>query len=121
MSRASPPACCISFPYLGPALIVIGSGLAAFSQFDSALHALAIAGAALLVVGAIGLVLMTWLQGRAARVNAAELFIALLFFGWLWGIWGLLLSAPLVASSRQSATASRCSSRSANCLGVRGC
>jgi predicted PurR-regulated permease PerM len=30
-------------------------------------------------------------------VNAAVLFIALLFFGWLWGAWGLLLGAPLVA------------------------
>ena len=38
-----------------------------------------------------------WLQSRAARVNQAVLFIALLFFGWLWGIWGLLLGAPLVA------------------------
>jgi hypothetical protein len=34
---------------------------------------------------------MTWLQSRFASVNAAVLFIALLFFGWLWGVWGLLL------------------------------
>jgi len=84
-------------PYLGSALIVIGSGVAAFLQFGSALHALAIAGAALLIAGTIGLVFMTWLQSRAARVNAAVLFIALLFFGWLWGVWGLLLGAPLLA------------------------
>ncbi len=84
-------------PYLGPALIVIASGVAAFLQFDSALHALAVAGASLLVAGAIGLVFMTWLQSRAARVNSAVLFIALLFFGWLWGISGLLLGAPLIA------------------------
>jgi predicted PurR-regulated permease PerM len=38
----------------------------------------------------------TWPQGRFARVNAAVLFIALLFFGWLWGVWGLLLGAPLL-------------------------
>ena len=43
---------------------------------------------------------MTWLQSRVARVNAAVLFIALLFFGWLWGIWGLLLGAPLVAIAK---------------------
>jgi len=84
-------------PYLGSALIVLGSGIAAFLQFGSALHALAIAGVVLLVAGAIGHVFMTWLQSRAARVNAAVLFIALLFFGWLWGVWGLLLGAPLVA------------------------
>ena len=84
-------------PYLGSALMVLGSGVAAFLQFGSALHALSIVGAALLVAGAIGHLFMTWLQSRAARVNAAVLFIALLFFGWLWGIWGLLLGAPLVA------------------------
>ena len=83
-------------PYLGPALIVLGSGIAAFLQFGSALHALAIAGVALLVAGTVGMGLMTWLQSRAARVNPAVLFIALLFFGWLWGLWGLLLGAPLV-------------------------
>ena len=84
-------------PYLGPALIVLGSGLAALLQFGSVVHGLAVAGASALVIVTIGMVFMTWLQGRAANVNAAVLFIALLFFGWLWGIWGLLLGSPLVA------------------------
>ena len=84
-------------PYLGPTLIVLGSGVVAFVQTGSALHALAVAGAALLVAGTVGHLFMTWMQSRAARVNAAVLFIALLFFGWLWGVWGLLLGAPLLA------------------------
>ena len=84
-------------PYLGSAFIVLGAGVAAFLQFGSLIHALMIAGTALLVAGTVGFVLMTWLQSRAARVNAAVLFIALLFFGWLWGIAGLLLGAPLLA------------------------
>ena len=84
-------------PYLGTTLIVLGSSVAAFLQFESALHGMAVAGVALLIAASIGHVFMTWLQSRAARVNAAVLFIALLFFGWLWGIWGLLLGAPLVA------------------------
>jgi len=33
-------------------------------------------------------------------VNAAVLFIALLFFGWLWGVWGRLLGAPLPAIAK---------------------
>lgn len=84
-------------PYLGSALMVLGGGVAAFIQFGSALHALAVAAAALLVAGTIGHLFTTWLQSRAARVNSAVLFIALLFFGWLWGVSGLLLGAPLVA------------------------
>lgn len=84
-------------PYLGSALLVLASAVAAFLQFGPTLHALAIPGAALLVAAAVGHVFVTWLQSRAARVNAAVLFIALLFFGWLWGVWGLLLGAPLLA------------------------
>jgi len=87
-------------PYLGPALMALASGVAAFLQFGSFLDALAVASVSLLVAGTIGFVFMTWLQSRFARVNAAVLFIALLFFGWLWGIWGLLLGAPLVAIAK---------------------
>jgi AI-2E family transporter len=49
------------------------------------------------VSSAIGMGLVPWLQGKAARMNAAAVFVALLFFGWLWGGWGLLLGAPLAA------------------------
>jgi len=84
-------------PYLGPAVIFVASAVAAFLQFGTLVGAFAVAGASLVAAGAVGLVFMTWLQSRFARVNAAVLFIALLFFGWLWGIWGLLLGAPLVA------------------------
>jgi predicted PurR-regulated permease PerM len=87
-------------PYLGPALIAFGSGVTAFLQSGSPLYALAVAFVSLLISGTIGLAFMTWLQGRFARVNAAVLFIALLFFGWLWGVWGLLLGAPLVAIAK---------------------
>jgi len=87
-------------PYLGSVLIALVSGVAAFMQFGSLLSAAAVAVVSMLVAGAIGFVFMTWLQSRFARVNAAVLFIALLFFGWLWGVWGLLLGAPLVAIAK---------------------
>jgi len=68
----------------GPALTALLTGVTAFLQFGSLLNALAVAGVSLLVAGTIGFVFMTWLQSRFARVNAAVLFIALLFFAWLW-------------------------------------
>ena len=34
--------------------------------------------------------------GRIARMNSAAVFISLLFWGWLWGVWGLLLSSPII-------------------------
>jgi predicted PurR-regulated permease PerM len=87
-------------PYLGPAVIAVSAGVAAFLQFGSLLQAFIVAGVSLLVAGLIGFAFMTWLQSRFARVNAAVLFIALLFFGWLWGASGLLLGAPLIAIAK---------------------
>ena len=87
-------------PYLGTVLVAVAAGVAGFLQFGTLLPALAVAGVTMLLGSLIGLGFMTWLQGRFARVNAAVLFIALLFFGWLWGIAGLLLGAPLLAIAK---------------------
>jgi predicted PurR-regulated permease PerM len=87
-------------PYLGPVAIALASGLAGYLQFGSLLSAAAVAGASLAVAAVVGFLFTTWLQSRFARVNAAVLFIALLFFGWLWGVWGLLLGAPLLAIAK---------------------
>lgn len=87
-------------PYLGPLVVAIAAAVAGLLQFGTPVHALAIAGIAILISGVIGMGFMTWLQGRFAGVNAALLFISLLFFGWLWGIAGLLLGAPLVAIAK---------------------
>ncbi len=87
-------------PYLGPALVALASGVAGYLQFGTVAGGLLAGGASLLVAGAIGFAFMTWLQSRFARVNAAVLFIALLFFGWLWGVWGVLLGSPLVAIAK---------------------
>lgn len=87
-------------PYLGTLLIVLSSGTAALLQSGSVPYTLAVAGVALALAGSIGFLFMNWLQSRFARVNSAVLFISLLFFGWLWGVWGLLLGAPLVAIAK---------------------
>ncbi len=87
-------------PYLGPGVIALTCGIAAFIQFTSISQALLIAGVSLLISSFIGLATMGLVQSRFARVDAAALFIALLFFGWLWGIWGLLLGAPMVAIAK---------------------
>jgi predicted PurR-regulated permease PerM len=84
-------------PYLGIAITAITSGIASFLQFGSLLNALATVSVVLIISVAIGMAFTTWLQSRFAHVNAAVLFIALLFFAWLWGVCGLLLGAPLVA------------------------
>jgi predicted PurR-regulated permease PerM len=39
---------------------------------------------------------MTWMTGKMAKLNAVAVFIALLFWGWLWGVAGLLLAIPIL-------------------------
>lgn len=87
-------------PYLGTVAVALASGVAALLQFESLPQALLVGSMFLLISGMVGMGLTMWLQGRFARVNTAVLFIALLFFGWLWGLAGLLLGAPLLAIAK---------------------
>jgi len=84
-------------PYAGTAVTTAAITVAAYLQTGSIGQSAGVGFAVLTVSSAIGMGLVPWLQGRASRMNAAAVFIALLFFGWLWGGWGLLLGAPLVA------------------------
>jgi predicted PurR-regulated permease PerM len=84
-------------PYVGTAVTTAGIAIAVFLQTGSLGQTFGVGLAVLAISSAIGMGLVPWLQGRAARMNAAAVFVALLFFGWLWGGWGLLLGAPLAA------------------------
>jgi predicted PurR-regulated permease PerM len=37
-------------------------------------------------------------MSRAGDMNAAAVFVSLMFWGWLWGVWGLLLAVPITAA-----------------------
>ena len=39
---------------------------------------------------------MPWLTERIGQLNAITVFVTLLFWGWLWGVWGLLLGIPIM-------------------------
>ena len=87
-------------PYLGPAVTAGTVGIAAFLQFDSIGMALLIAGASLVIAAVVGTLVTTWMTGRIADLNPAVIFIALMFWGWLWGIPGMLLSVPIVVITK---------------------
>jgi predicted PurR-regulated permease PerM len=82
-------------PYLGPAVTAAGIGMAAFMQFDAISTALVAAVASLAIATLVGTFVTTWMTGRIARMNTAAVFISLLFWAWLWGVWGMLLSIPI--------------------------
>ncbi len=86
-----------TIPYFGPALIAIGSFILALVQFGDWREALAVAGSSVLVAAIVGQLFATWLASRETRMNTTATFIGLLFFGWIWGFWGLLLGIPILA------------------------
>jgi len=83
-------------PYLGPSIIAGATGLAGFLQFGTLSMALAVAGSTLAISSLVGIGLTTWLAGRASHMNSASVFIGLLFWAWVWGLWGLLLGIPIM-------------------------
>ena len=83
-------------PYFGPLFISVALGLAAFLQFGTFSMLLLVAGLALVVATTVGTFITTWMTGKIARMNATAVFIGLLLWGWLWGIWGLLLGIPII-------------------------
>ena len=44
-----------------------------------------------------------WLTGRAGELNTVAVFVSVLFWGWMWGIWGLLLAVPIMVSLEAAA------------------
>lgn len=83
-------------PYVGALFTAGALSLVAFLQFGTPGMALAIGGASLLINTLEGNLLTPWLTGRAACMNPVLIFVGVLAFGWLWGLWGLLLGAPLL-------------------------
>jgi predicted PurR-regulated permease PerM len=87
-------------PYLGPGVTAVATGMAAFTQFQSLPTALLVAGSSLGIAILVGTLVTTWMTGRIAHMNSAAVFVSLLFWGWLWGVWGVLLSVPIIVIVR---------------------
>jgi predicted PurR-regulated permease PerM len=85
-----------SIPYLGPVLVTGGTSVVALLQFGDLKMAALVGGVALLITSLEGFLLTPWLTSRAARMNAVAIFVGLLFWGWVWNVWGMLLAVPLL-------------------------
>jgi predicted PurR-regulated permease PerM len=83
-------------PYFGPVAIAVSTGMAAFTQFDSITLAFSVASISLTIATIVGVFITTWMTGRIAKMNSAAVFVSLIFFTWLWGVWGMLLGIPII-------------------------
>jgi predicted PurR-regulated permease PerM len=85
-----------SIPYFGPVLVTGGTALVAFMQFGTIEMTVLVSGVSLVITSLEGFLLTPWLTSRAASMNAVAIFIGLLFWGWVWNVWGMLLAVPML-------------------------
>jgi predicted PurR-regulated permease PerM len=83
-------------PYVGPTAFVVVTALVAFAEFDTLQPVAIVTGGVLGSICVIGLLLVPWLTQKVGGIKAITVFVALLVWGWLWGVWGLLLGVPIV-------------------------
>lgn len=83
-------------PYLGSVATAAVIGMAAFVQFDTLSMMFLMGGASLVIATVVGYFVTTWMTGRSAKMNTTAVFVSLLFWAWLWGVWGMLLSIPII-------------------------
>jgi predicted PurR-regulated permease PerM len=89
-----------AIPIVGPTVVVIAAALAAFVQFGSIGMGAAVFAAGAAIGFLEGYVLTPWLMSRVGEMNAVAVFVSLLFWGWIWGVWGLLLAVPMTAAMK---------------------
>lgn len=85
-------------PYLGALTGIICMTIGAILSFDSLGYAL-IFPAVYLGFGALeGNLVTPWVMGRSLTLNPVLILLSLVFWGWMWGIAGVILAVPILAA-----------------------
>jgi len=87
-----------SVPYFGPVIVGCGTAVVAFLQFGSIGMAAYVSGLSFVITGLEGWLLTPWLTSRTARTNEVAVFLGLIFWTFVWGIWGTLLAVPMLVA-----------------------
>ena len=85
-------------PYFGPVIGAVGAAVVAFLQFGTIPMAMIVAGTALAITSLEGWLIMPMLTSRLVRTNEVAIFVALIFWSFVWGVWGTLLAVPMLVA-----------------------
>jgi predicted PurR-regulated permease PerM len=83
-------------PYIGSVIITTASMLMTFLQFGEPHVVLLVGAVSILIHVSEAFLLTPWLTSRANKMSPFAIFIGVLAWGWLWGVWGLLLGVPIL-------------------------
>jgi predicted PurR-regulated permease PerM len=87
-----------TIPYFGPVIVSLGTGIGAFLQFGTLSMAATVAAVSLMITSIEGWLLMPVLARRVVRTNEIAVFVALIFWSFVWGVWGTLLAVPILVA-----------------------
>jgi predicted PurR-regulated permease PerM len=87
-----------TIPIVGPTVLVVCASVAAFVQFGTIGATLGVTAMCVGIGAAEGNILTPLLMSRVGEMNAAAVFVSLIFWGWIWGGWGLFLAVPVMSS-----------------------
>ncbi|MEJ8837094.1 AI-2E family transporter [Ramlibacter sp. AN1133] len=83
-------------PYVGNLAVTAAAALVAFLQFGEVRMALMVAGSSVAIDTIKGYLIVPWATSRTSSMNPVAVFVGVLAWGWMWGIWGLLLGLPIL-------------------------
>jgi predicted PurR-regulated permease PerM len=85
-----------SVPYLGPMIVAGAIGVVSFMQFDDLIKTGYICVITFAITALEGWLLTPALMSRASQMNPVAIFVGLLFWSWVWGVWGTILAVPMM-------------------------
>ena len=85
-------------PYLGALTGILCITLGAILSFDNFGYALIFPAAYLAFAVLEGNFITTWIMGRSLTLNPVLVLLSLTFWGWLWGVAGVMLAVPILAT-----------------------
>ncbi|MCB1743527.1 MAG: AI-2E family transporter [Gammaproteobacteria bacterium] len=83
-------------PYIGAAGSLVVLTLVGLTSFDDLQVALGVPAIFLVLTALEGQIITPIVLGRTLSLNPLGIFVALLFWGWLWGLPGALLAVPML-------------------------
>jgi predicted PurR-regulated permease PerM len=85
-------------PYLGGLAMTAVLALAALLQFGTLGEALLVPGVFFVLNTIEGNVVTPLVLGRRLTLNPVVVFVGVLFWGWMWGVIGMLLAVPILST-----------------------
>lgn len=83
-------------PYIGPYIGAIPAAIVAFSQGTGI--GIAVIIVILIIQGIEGNLLQPIVMSRTMKLSPVTVIVSLLIFGYFWGVFGMILSSPIVAT-----------------------